>query len=916
MRVRPGARLRFVIQKHDARRLHYDLRLELDGVFKSWAVTRGPSNDPKDKRLAVEVEDHPLDYGDFEGSIPKGEYGGGTVQVWDRGYWTPAAGHSPQAALAAGELKLELSGEKLHGGWVLVRLKQDRERGTRNNWLLIKHRDADSVSGGADALLGLDRSVASGRSLDEIAAGSGPAPEPFMTAARRPAAGRTAAATMHKPATTPTAGRSAQLHGPGKSAKPKARAIPRGRAKPKLAAKPAAANAARAKAASGRAASAPIFIEPQLCRLVARPPGEPGWVHEVKFDGYRVQLRVEAGSAVLRTRNGLDWTERFRALANAAERLPDCLIDAEVVALDQRLIPSFAALQAALSEQRSADLVMFAFDLLFEGYSDLRRLPLSERKRRLAAVLKPLRRAQIRYVEHFGTGADAVLESACRMDLEGIVSKRLDAPYVSGRSGSWTKAKCRAGHEVVLGGWTQENGEVRSLLAGVNRAGHLVYVGRVGTGFSREVAAQLTPQLVALTREQSPFGGADAPARAARVRWLEPKLVAEIEFAGWTGAGMIRQAAFKGLRQDKPAAEVVAEIPQSPPSGQAPIETLAAPAARRSHAHSKRAADPTLPRDTALARGSTTVMGVVISKPDKALWPDAGDGRPVSKLDLAQYFERVGAWMLPHVRGRPCSLVRAPDGFGAEQFFQRHAMRGMSNLFGALRIGGDRQPYVVIDRIEALAAVAQMAAIEIHPGNCVPDDPEHAGRLVFDLDPAPDVNFQAVVVAACEVRERLLAVGLQSFCKTTGGKGLHVVAPLRTDGRHVQAWPAAKDFAHMICAQMSADSPALYLDTMSKSRRFGRIFLDYLRNDRLSTAVAVLSPRVRAGAPVSMPIDWDAVRAGLDPLRYTVRSVPGLLAAGKPWRDYAKSAGSLTAAIEAITAQNGAASTRRRSSVT
>jgi bifunctional non-homologous end joining protein LigD len=806
-------RLRFVVQQHAARRLHYDLRLELDGVFKSWAVTRGPSDDPKDKRLAVEVEDHPLDYGGFEGPIPQGEYGGGTVQVWDRGYWTPLPGRSPEEALAAGDLKFELDGEKLRGSWVLVRLKNDRKRGTRTHWLLIKHRDASARADGAAALLAQDRSVASGRTLEQIADG-------VDLQARNPKA------------------------------------------------------------------KMPSFIEPQLCRLVSRPPPGPEWVHEVKFDGYRVQLRVEAGRAVLRTRGGLDWTARFRALAGAAERLPDCLIDAEIVALDRRGIPDFAALQAALSERRCADLTLFAFDLMYERSTDLRKLPLAQRKQRLAALLEPLRGSPsrpslIRYVEHVDTGAGAVLQSACRMQLEGIVSKRLDAPYVSGRTGAWTKAKCRAGQEVVLGGWTQERGAVRSLLAGVNRDGHLVYVGRIGTGFGRDVARRLAPQLVARTRDQSPFGGAHAPAKTARVRWLEPTLVAEIEFAGWTGTGMIRQAAFKGLREDKPAGEVVADTPSS--------------------------------RRDASGADAARVMGVALSHPDKAMWPDAGDGRPVTKRELAQYFAQVGEWMLPHIVGRPCSLVRVPDGVGAQQFFQRHALRGMSSLFDSVRIGGDAKPYLEIDRVEALAAVAQMAAVEIHPGNGVPHDPERAGRLVFDLDPAPDVPFQAVLAAAHEVRERLQAVGLTSFCKTSGGKGLHVVAPLLGGSRHAVAWPIAKNFAHMICAQMSADSPTRYLDTMNKSRRVGRIFLDYLRNDRLSTAVAVLSPRARAGAPVSMPLHWDDVQSGLDPLRYTVRTAQKLLESGKPWTEYFRSACSLSVAIEASTATaHGAAARRRR----
>jgi bifunctional non-homologous end joining protein LigD len=835
-RVTPSARLRFVIQKHAARRLHYDLRLELDGVFKSWAVTRGPSLDPADKRLAVEVEDHPLAYGDFEGTIPAGEYGGGTVQLWDRGYWSPEGSSSPQDALEHGDLKFQLDGARLHGSWVLVRMAKDRNGGKRNNWLLIKHRDRDARPGEADALLGVDQSVASGRGMAQIAAGKGRPAKPFMLAPER--TGRAAARRA-------VVARSDQA------------------------------------AAPGRVAAIPSFVAPELCTLVARPSAEPGWVHEVKFDGYRVQIRVVKHEAIVRTRSGLDWSGRFRTVAQAAARLPDCLLDGEVVALDAAGTPSFSALQAALSEDDSKDLICFAFDLLFVGRDDLRKLPLAERKQRLERLLAAADVAtHIRFVPHFDSSGDAVLQSACRMQLEGIVSKRLDAPYVSGRSRQWTKAKCRAGHEVVLGGWTAEGGTVRSLLAGVNRDGHLVFVGRIGTGFGRQVVRTLLPKLEKLTREKSPFGGDAPPPREANVRWLKPTLVAEIEFAGWTGSGMIRQAAFKGLREDKPADLVLAELPEPAPPQEA-NRTSRAPAA------------PT----------GATVLGVTLSSPDKALWPGGTQGTlaaaSVTKLELARYYAAIGAWMLPHITGRPVSIVRAPAGIGGQHFFQRHAAAGMSNLFDLVKLRGEHAPYLMIERIEALAALAQIAALEIHPGNCAPDESEVAGRLVFDLDPAPDVPFSAVIAAAHEVRDRLDALGLVSFCKTTGGKGLHVVTPLKV-GKHGVAWPVAKNFSHLVCGQMAADSPDRYLDTMAKSRRTGRIFLDYLRNDRLATAVAPLSPRARPGATVSMPIEWRAVRKGLDPQAFTVRTVPELLRRQKPWNDYGAAARPLASAIQKL----------------
>jgi bifunctional non-homologous end joining protein LigD len=486
----------------------------------------------------------------------------------------------------------------------------------------------------------------------------------------------------------------------------------------------------------------------------------------------------------------------------------------------------------------------------------------------------------LRYVEHFESTGNEVWASACKMQLEGIVSKRLDAPYVSGRHGGWTKAKCRAGNEVVLGGWTTTAGRFRSLLAGVHRNGRLEYVGRIGTGYGEAVTGQLLPLLKKHTTHASPFSGPEAPKKEANIHWLKPELVAEVDFAGWTATGMIRHASFKGLRRDKAAEEVVDERP-APAPAPAPAPT---------------------PRAVAKKTGPNVVMGVPLSNANKVLWPEGTQGAAVTKLDLARYYEAVGDWLLPHLRGRPCSLVRAPDGVNGEQFFQRHAMAGISELFTLTKVRGDKAPYVQIDHLETLIAVAQIGALEMHPWNCAEGDPEVAGRLVFDLDPAPEVKFSAVVAAALEVRDRLKEVGLESFCKTTGGKGLHVVTPL-TGGQDAVQWPAAKNFAHIICAQMASDSPKKYLDTMSKKDRAGRIFLDYLRNDRTSTAVAVLSTRARPGATISMPIHWKEVKATLKPERFHIRSGPDILAKSKPWADYERSARSLAAAIEKVLAK-------------
>lgn len=844
-RVRSAERARFIVQKHEATRLHYDFRLEYDGVLKSWAVTKGPSLDPHERRLAVEVEDHPLEYGDFEGTIPEGEYGGGTVMLWDRGWWIPEDGRSVEEGLRKGHLSFRLEGKRMKGGWSLVRMRNDREgrRNAKNNWLLIKHDDEAARPDDGDLLVrtGLT-SVASGRKMEAIAEGRGKAPKPFLSETER---GADAVWGSNRTEKTQT---------------------------------PAAAPLARGK----RSKTMPLFVEPELTRLVDHPPSGEGWAHEVKFDGYRMQLRVENGKATLRTRKGLDWTRRFAEIAEEGSALPDCILDGEIVALDKEGRPDFAGLQAALSAGRTGELVYFIFDAMFAEGEDLRSLPLTDRKARLKVVLGK-QPGRLHYTDHFEAAGAAVLESACRMQLEGVVSKRLSSPYRSGRGEDWAKSKCRGGQEVVIGGWTtSDGGAFRSLIVGVWRDGRLIPSGRVGTGFGRGVLDSLLPKLKALETEASPFASPAAPRRAKGVHWIKPELVAEIAFAGWTGDGQVRQASFKGLREDKPSREVHEEDPQAEQTVEA---RSPAPATTRSASGTK----------------GDIVLGVTISNPNKALWPKTDTEPEITKLELARYYESVAEWLVPYIRGRPCSIIRTPDGIDGQRFFQRHIGQGTSALVTATTVSGDRKPYIQYDTPEAVIAAAQSGVTELHPWNSLPGDPNLPGRFVFDLDPDESLPFERVIAAAIEVRDRLRDLGLESFLKTTGGKGLHVVAPFTQSKRTPVAWSEAKAFAQAVCAHMAADSPSAYTTNMAKRARPGKIFLDYLRNDRMASAVALLSPRARPEAPVSMPLAWPKARAKIEPKDFTVRTAARHMAKRDPWGDWEALEQSLAASIRKLT---------------
>ncbi len=791
-----AAGLQFVIQKHAARRIHYDLRLELDGVLKSWAVTRGPSLAVGDKRLAVRTEDHPMQYLDFEGNIPKGEYGGGAMIVWDRGTWTPDG--DPHRGLDKGHLQFALEGSRLKGRWHLVRIRP-RQGERTDPWLLIKSEDEFARSAGAaDIVAEETTSYLSGLTTEQLAA---------QGELRADHAAR------------------------AKVAQQRTRALP---------------DVARVRGA--RKKLLPPFVEPSLAQTAERPPSGAKWVHEIKYDGYRIQARIDGATVRLLTRTGLDWTDRFGSIAQAlgALGLSSGLIDGEIVVQDSGGIAKFGLLQADLSAGRQDRFVYYLFDLIYaEGY-DLTPATLLDRKALLQQIVAGLAASSpVRFSEHLAEDGPTMLEHACRLGLEGIVSKRVDMPYRSGRGEHWLKSKSVLRQEFIIIGYvpsTVAPGSVGALALGYHENGKLMYAGRVGTGYSHKQARELRDMLEEIAASRPALGNA-LPAGAEKgVRWVKPQLVCEVEFHDWTTDRLIRQSSFKGLREDKTPEEVVLETrPQSAPVA------------------------PELAR-------------VRLTHPERILWEEPG----ITKQGLAEFYADIAKWILPHMAGRVLSLVRCPSGIGGQHFYAKHPWHGLDPAVRRVDVG-EKEPMLVVENLTGLLSLVQASVAEIHPWGSKADDLDRPDRLIFDLDPDEDLPWSAVIAAAREVRERLAEMKLASFVKTSGGKGLHVVVPIVPS----VDWDAAKDFTGALATAMAKDAPDRYVATMSKRARKGRVFVDFFRNGRGATAVGAYSTRALPDATISTPLDWSELSESVRADHFRIDNLRQRLAVLKqdPWAE-------------------------------
>jgi bifunctional non-homologous end joining protein LigD len=859
--------LQFVIQKHAASRLHYDFRLELGGTLKSWAVPKGPSLDPAVKSLAVQVEDHPLEYASFEGIIPKGQYGGGTVVVWDRGTWE--ANGDAAKAFRAGKLKFQLFGEKLQGGWSLVRMS-GRAGEDGKNWLLIKQRDKYARPTEKSSILARKpRSVLSDRTIEQVAA----------DADRVWSSGNGADYRN---------GQAKSLPEP----KSKRRSVTRSaNGKTSDLAKKAA------KLTDAHSEKQPPTLRPQLATLATAVPQGDRWLHEIKFDGYRILAFFDKGKVRLVTRQGKDWTHRFRSVANAFESLPlrNGILDGEIVAMNEQGISEFQRLQNSLKRGDDEALVCYLFDMPYCENIDLTSTPLVERKellQRLIRIQSPKNDGTLRYSDHILGQGNEILEHACHGAMEGIVSKVVDAGYQQARTRDWLKVKCLKRQEFVIGGYSKPSGNrlgFGALLLGYYRNKELIYSGRVGTGFTTDSLRQLKVELKKRVVASSPF--VEPPARADRrgVTWVNPELVGEVEFTEWTQDGLLRHPSFQGLREDKPAQQVVREEPvmsngaAKHQNGQETKPKSATTARSRPSSAAK--------STKVLANGSATIAGVTITHPDRLIYSDA----KLTKLDIARFYERIADWVLPHIVGRPLTLVRCPEGPGGECFYQKHLTGTMPKTVRgvAIKEKEKRDQYVVIDDLAGLISLVQIGVLEFHPWPARADDVDRPDRLVFDLDPGEDVAWKAVIDGVEEVRRFLAELGLESFLRSSGGKGLHVVVPFSRRA----SWQQLKEFAKGVAESMTAASPDRYIATMSKAKRRGKIFIDYLRNQRGATAVASYSTRSRPGAPVATPLAWDELSSRTKPDMYRVTNLPKRLESLRddPWKDFFKVKQSLTA---------------------
>jgi len=828
--VRPAGGFSYCIQKHAASRLHYDFRLELDGVLLSWAVPKGPSFDPRDKRLAMHVEDHPVEYGSFEGVIPEGEYGGGTVVLWDRGTWTPVI--DPRLGMKKGELKFELQGQKLTGKWALVKIKGDDPKA----WLLVKDKDEHSrPADELDIVSARPESVISGRGLAEVAA------------------------ERDRLWHSKVVRKGAEVHPGGPAAGD-------GGARLRL-----------ADLLGALRGSLPRTQPLALAMIVETPPEGDEWLHEIKHDGYRIVARIEEGEVRLVSRNGKDWTKEFPQVARAVGRLPagTALLDGEVAAVLPNGATSFQALQRRADT--SAPLVYFAFDLLHLDGWDLRAVKLEDRKQVLRRLLESAP-ATIRFSDHVRGHGPAFFEKAREAGLEGIVSKRADAPYREGRGGDWRKAKCRLSQEVVIGGWTlPSNGlpSIGALHVGFYEDEQLVYAGKVGSGFSERLLDDLLRRLEARKRATSPF--ASVPAEMKRgAHWVEPDLVAQVEFTQWTDEGRMRQPVFLGLREDREARHVVREEPGTVEGGG--VDTVAAGRpweALRQHATRTRSAS---------GEEVVELLGVRLTHPDRIYYPSLG----FTKVDLALYYVTIADAVLPHLEGRPLTLVRCPDGVGGESFYQKKAGFWTPPQIKRFPVPGKSEEHLYVDSVPGLVALAQAGILEIHPWNSRVAHLEQPDQVIFDLDPDEALPFSRVTAAARRVRALLSDKGLESFVKTTGGKGLHVCVPLLPEG----GWEELEEFTRAVAQRLARDEPLTFTANLAKAQRKGKVYVDYLRNVRGANAVGVFSTRAKEGAPVSVPVDWDELDRLSGPKDFTVAEVPlrvlgqGSGGAVNPWATY------------------------------